>query len=93
MAFYMKAKNPVDVNNINYNTYMQNLSQGEWAVVAPLSLAGGGSIHLGTYKSKEGALERIKGYLDMLIKERTQLAANGAKLDIQATSRQDTSTL
>ena len=70
MAFYMSPMKAVDVDNIDYDNYIQDISEGKWGVVAPISLAGGGSINLGTFNSKSVALECIKGHLDMLIKER-----------------------
>ena len=70
MAFYMTPKKAVDVDNIDYDNYIQDISQGKWGVLGPISLAGGGSINLGTFNSKSAALECIKGHLDMLIKER-----------------------
>ena len=70
MAFYMEPKNAVDVNNIDYDNYIIDIFREKWAVVGPISLAGGGSIHLGTYGSKDAALECIKSYLTQLIEER-----------------------
>ena len=89
MAFYMTPKKAVDVDNIDYENYIHDISQGKWGVTAPISLAGGGSIHLGTFNSKDGALECIKDYLNMLIKERNDPKlrfSRSKKVTKQATS-------
>ena len=62
MAFVHFTQKSVDSTNVKYEKYIYKLSDSEWSVTVPMSLAGGGSINIGTHDTKAKALEQTKNY-------------------------------
>jgi hypothetical protein len=66
MAFKMEAQLPVECGLVDSEKYISKVSEEQWGVVVPLSLKGGGSIHLGMYKSKDAAKKAVEDYVEGL---------------------------
>jgi len=82
MAFVHFTQKSVDSTNVKYEKYIYKLSDSEWSVTVPMSLAGGGSINIGTHDTKAKALEQTKNYFKIVLLESTdesELAAEPAR--------------
>ena len=79
MAFVHFPQKLVEPTNIQYEQYIlkcatdSKSSTRMWGVTVPISMAGGGSIQLGIYNTKEKALEQTKSYFDSILERATTI--------------------
>ena len=79
MAFVHFPQKLAEPTNIQYERYIFKCATGSksptrtWGVTVPISLAGGGSIQLGIYNTKEKALEQTKSYFDGILEHATTI--------------------